>query len=149
MSGYVVEHPVEQPGLERQSSELIDKVVGVGSRNSVVRRADECVAQVRSAGDHGVPVNSDRGSSLPRRRSEQMDPARILLPRPNARARAQWLRALRHPAQTRLYVAPGVESVQPLCPCAQLGRRLIAPEQQHREERPLIRVEPEPSSRIW
>ena len=143
LPGRVGDHPVEEPGLERQSLKLIDQVVGVGSRDGVVRRPDVLVTKVRSLGDHRVAINWHSGGSLVRDRAQEMDPARILLPGTSFELAYQRFRALRHPNQARLDLTPVGEAVQPLGAGAQLPRRLLAPEQQHREERPLVELEPE------
>ena len=140
------EHPVQQPGLERQPAQLVDEVVGVGGRDGVVRRPHPRVARVRAAGDHRVPVDRTAAAAtgLLRDRSEEVDPAPVLLPGPPLELAHQRLRAAGHPAQARLDLAPVGERVQPLGAGAQLAGRLRAPEQQHGEQRPLVGLEPEP-----
>ncbi len=146
LPGRVGEHPVQQPGLERKSPQLVDEVVGVGGGDRVVRRQHVRVALVRSVGDHRLPVDSrwDRGRVLLRGRTQEMDPATVLLSRPPFELAHQGLRAARHPAQARLDLAAVGEPEQPLGASAQLAGRLRSPEQQHGEQRPLVGVEPEP-----
>ena len=67
----------------------------------------------------------------------------VLLPRSPFELADQWLRALRHPAQARLHLVPAREAVQPFRAGAQLARRLLTAEQQHREQGPLVLAETE------
>lgn len=144
-AGRVGDHPVEQPGLEGQPLQLVDEVGGVGGGDGVVRRPHLGVAPVRAAGDDGVPVDRRRwgGRDLLRDRSEPVDPAPVLLPGLPLQLVHQRLRTLRHPAQARLDLAPVGEGVQPLGAGAQLTRSLRAAQQQHGQQRALVRLEPE------
>ena len=146
LPGRMGEDPVQQPGLERQPSQLVDEVVGIGLSNRVVRRPHLCVAPFRATGDHDVPVDrlcGDCRGQL-RDRSEEMDPAPVLLPGSPFELAHQWLRTPGHPAQTGLDLPTVGERMKPFGAGAQLTRRLRAPQEQHRQERSLVGTEPEP-----
>ena len=113
------------------------------SSDVVVRRPDPLVAHLRSFGDHRVPIDRPSNRSLLRDRAEEVDPSGILLTGSPLQHPHQWFRALRHTAQARLDLTPVGEAVQSFCPGAQLTGRLLAPEQQHRQERPFLGLEPE------
>jgi len=141
----VGQHPVQQPGLERQPAQLVDEVVGVGSGDDVVRRPHAGVPRVRATRDHRVPVDgsSRRGRDLLRDRAEEVDPPPVVLPRPPLELPHQGLGPAGHPAQALLDLAPVGEGVQPFGAGAQLAGRLRTPEQQDGQECPLVRLEPE------
>ena len=144
-SGGVGEHPVQQPALERQPAARRR-----GGRRRRWRRrrttTAPCVAHLGAAGDHGVPVDGGRGGGrgLLRDRSEEMDPAAVLLPGSPFELADQ---RLRRSAIRRRHASTSARSANA---CSRSVRVRSSPgacapaEQQHREQRPLVGVEPEP-----
>jgi hypothetical protein len=120
-------------------------VVGIATGDGVVRRPHHRVAHIRAVGDHDLAVDHrfSGGRGRPGGRSEAMYPATILLPGSALELLNQWLWTSRHPAQTRLDLASVGERMQSFGASPQLTRQLRAPEQQHREECPLVGVQPE------